>query len=138
MRPLVLFVGARADARARIAASILTDLAGERYSAVATGEGDDDSGELAPEVVEAIAAEDVDVTRAARATLTRRLARSADRVVFVGPPGEDPPPLPVSFERWGVPAPEGRHPDEVKVIVDTLRRLVQRLVARLDTEALVT
>lgn len=82
--------------------------------------------------------EGIDLSRAAGATLTRRLALSALRVVFVGPLDEQAPPLPVPFERWGVPAPEGRHPDEVKVIVATLRRLVQRLIARLDTEALVT
>lgn len=138
VRPLVLFVGAGSDGRARIAAALLDHLAGERYSALAAGPGTAAGAELPAAVAEILAADGVDLNRAAGATLTPRLAASAQRVIFIGPPEEHPPALTLAFERWGVPAPDGRDAAEAKIICDTLARLVQRLIARLDTEALVT
>jgi hypothetical protein len=40
-------------------------------------------------------------------------------------------------ETWGIPDPAGRPLPEARVIRDTIRRLVTRLVARLDAEAAV-
>ncbi len=48
------------------------------------------------------------------------------------------PALSVPLEDWGLPDPKGRPVEEVRVIRDTTQRLVERLVARLDTEAAVT
>lgn len=135
MRPLILFVAAGKGTRARMAAAFLEHLAGDRYAPLVAGA--DALEETPAEVGEAMTEAGIDLTRAAGASLTPRLARSAQRIIFLGPPDEHPPPLPVAFERWGIPSPDGRGPDEVRIIRDTVRRLVERLVARLDTEALV-
>jgi hypothetical protein len=70
--------------------------------------------------------------------LPTRLARSALRVVGIGAgPSPRLPDVAVPVEEWGLPEPEGRPLLEIRVICDTTRRLVTKLVARLDTEAAV-
>jgi hypothetical protein len=41
----------------------------------------------------------------------------------------------VPLEDWGIADPKGRPVEEVRVIRDIVRRLVVRLLARLDAEA---
>jgi protein-tyrosine-phosphatase len=70
--------------------------------------------------------------------LTPALARSADRIVGLGGAVEDwCPEVVAPAETWGIPDPAGRPLPEARVIRDTTRRLVERLVARLDAEAAV-
>ncbi|MGH9001074.1 MAG: hypothetical protein ACRDY7_16975 [Acidimicrobiia bacterium] len=112
MKPRVLFVGATADARSVMAAAFLDHLAGDRYTGVAV----------------------------TRADLTAAAARSARRVVVIGGSGETQPAVPglrAPHEKWGIPVAEGRPAAEARVIRDTTRRLVERLIARLDTESIV-
>jgi arsenate reductase len=71
--------------------------------------------------------------------LTTALAGSAERIIGMGcSVAEACPALSVPLEDWGLPDPQGRPVEEVRVIRDTIRRLVERLVARLDSEAAVT
>lgn len=120
-----------------MAAGFLDLLAGERYASLAAGASVAVGAETPLEVVEVMSEVGIDLSRVAGSSLTPRLARSANRVIFLGPPDEHPPPLDVPVERWGIPSPEERPVEEMRIIRDTIRRLVERLIARLDTEALV-
>lgn len=119
-----------------MAAAFLDHLAGERYDAVSAGT--QPAARIHPEVAAAMAEEGVAMPDGPGTQLTAGLAASADRIVGIGCAVADAcPGLPVPLEDWGLPDPEGRRPDEVRVIRDATRRLVTRLIARLDTEAAV-
>lgn len=135
-RPRILFVCARDAGLARMSAAYLDHLAGDRYEALSAGP--DPAEHPHREVVAAMAEEGIEIADAPGTLLTAALAGSAERIIGMGG-GVDPawPALTVPLEDWGVPGPEGRPMPEVRVIRDTLRRLVERLVARLDTEAAV-
>lgn len=119
-----------------MAAAFLDHIAGERYDAVSAGTQPAEG--VHPRVVAAMAEEGVVLPDGPGTRLTARLAGSAERVIGMGCAVTDAcPGLAVPLEDWGLPDPEGRRMDEVRVIRDTTRRLVARLVARLDTEAAV-
>ncbi len=69
--------------------------------------------------------------------LTPELAAEVDRIVTLGFTLNPDVPRDVPREEWGIPDPAGRPMVEVRGIRDTIHRLVDRLVARLDTEAAV-
>lgn len=135
-RPRVLFVCADNAGPSRMAAAYLDRLAGERYEAVSAGV--EPAPQPHPETVAAMAEDGIDLREAAGVAVTAELAASADRVVGLGGAldgacGD----IDVPQEEWGIPDPAGRPMPEVRVIRDTVRRLVERLIARLDTESLV-
>jgi protein-tyrosine-phosphatase len=69
--------------------------------------------------------------------MTADLADIVDRIVTLGFTLNPDVAPDVPREEWGIPDPAGRPMQEVRIIRDTIRRLVERLVARLDTEAAV-
>jgi arsenate reductase len=136
VRPRILFVCLHNAGRSRMAAAYLDHLAGDRYEALSAGT--EPAEHPHPEVMAAMAEEGIEVEDTAGTLLTTALAGSAHRVVGMGCAVEEAcPALSVPLEDWGIPDPRGRPMAEVRVIRDTIRRLVERLVARLDTEAAV-
>lgn len=136
MNPKILFVCARNDGRARMSAAFLNHLAGDRYEAISAGT--EPGVPPRPEVVRAMAEDGVEIEDGPGTLLSLELARSAARVIAMGADLQTAfGALEVPFDQWGIPEPEGRPMPEVRVIRDTIRRLVERLVARLDTEAIV-
>ena len=120
-----------------MAAAFLDDLAGDRYEAVSAGT--QPAERIHPEVAATMAETGVEVPDGPGTLLTADLAASAARIIGMGCAVDKAcPALQVPLEDWGLPDPKGRPAEEVRVIRDTTRRLVERLVARLDTEAAVT
>ncbi len=69
--------------------------------------------------------------------MTPDLADIVDRIITLGFTLNPEVARDVPREEWGIPSLAGRPLAEVRVIRDTIRRLVEKLVARLDTEATV-
>jgi arsenate reductase (thioredoxin) len=119
-----------------MAAAYLNDLAGDRYEAVSAGV--EPVGGPHPEAAAAMAEDGIELDGAPPTRLTPELVRSADRVVGLGGSVQDwCPSLAVPADSWGLPDPAGRPVAEVRVIREATRRLVERLVARLDAESAV-
>ncbi len=119
-----------------MAAAFLDHLAGDRYEALSAGP--DPAEHPHPEVVDAMAELDVVVADGSGTLLTEELAGSATLIIAMGCAVKDGcPALTVAVEDWGLPDPGGKRMDEVRIIRDTARRLVERLIARLDTDAVV-
>ncbi|MGH9042696.1 MAG: low molecular weight phosphatase family protein [Acidimicrobiia bacterium] len=137
MRRRILFVCVHNAGRSRMAAAFLDHLAGDRYEAVSAGT--EPAARTHPEVLHTMAEAGIEVADEPGTLLTSDLAGSAERIIGMGCGIEEAcPALSVPLEDWGLPDPKGRPVEEVRVIRDTTRRLVERLVARLDTEADVT
>ena len=136
-RPRILFVCAHDAGLSRMSAAYLDHLAGDRYEALSAGR--DPAEHPHPEAVAAMAEEGIEIADGPGTLLTAELAGSAERIIGMGGDLDSQACLPSTApqEAWGIPGPEGRPMPEVRVIRDTIRRLVERLVARLDTEAVV-
>lgn len=120
-----------------MAAAFLEHLAGDRYEALSAGT--EPAGQAHPEVVATMAEAGIELPDGPGTLLTAALANSAERIIGMGcAVAEACPALSVPLEDWGLPDPKGRPVEETRVIRDTTQRLVERLVARLDTEAAVT
>jgi len=136
VKPKILFVAGRDGGACRIPAAYLNHAAGDRYLGVAVAS--EPGGPVGPELAAALRDDGVDLPDTPASRLTPKLARAAARIVQVGPgDAADLPAVTVPVETWGIPEPDGRPPVEIRVICDTARRLIDRLVARLDTEAVV-
>ncbi|HYT40659.1 MAG TPA: phosphotyrosine protein phosphatase [Acidimicrobiia bacterium] len=135
-RRRVLFVCEHDGGASRMCAAYLGGLAGDRYEALSAGL------EAAPgvrrEAAAALADDGVAVIDGPGTELTPELAAAVDRIVTLGFTLNPEVARDVPREEWGIPSPAGRPAVEVRVIRDTIRRLVERLVARLDTEATVS
>lgn len=119
-----------------MSAAYLDHLAGDRYEGLSAGT--EPAEHPHPEVVAAMAEDGIEIEDVPGTLLTRDLADSVQRVIGMGCDVEEAcPALSVPLEDWGIPDPKGRPMPEVRVIRDTIRRLVERLIARLDTEAAV-
>lgn len=116
-------------------AAYLSKMAGDRYEAIAAGL------EAAPgmraEAARALSEDGVTVVDGPGSELTPELAAYVDRIITLGFTLNPDVARDVPREEWGIPDPAGRPMPEVIVIRDTIRRLVEKLVARLDTEAAV-
>jgi arsenate reductase len=136
LRRRILFVCVHNAGRSRMAAAFLDHLAGDRYEALSAGT--EPAEQAHPEVVAAMAEVDIVVPDGPGTLLTAELAASAERVIGMGCAVADAcPALAVPLEDWGLADPKGLPVEEVRIIRDITRRLVERLVARLDTEAAV-
>jgi arsenate reductase len=134
-RPRVLFVCEHDAGAARMCAAYLQEMAGERYEALAASlepaEG------LRPEVAKALSEDGLPVTDGPGRKMTSDLADIVDRIITLGFTLNPEVARGGPREEWGIPNPSGRQMPEVRIIRDTIRRLVEKLVARLDTEAAV-
>jgi protein-tyrosine-phosphatase len=134
-RPRVLFVCEHDAGASRICAAYLERMAGDRYEPLAAAlepaEG------LRPEAASALSEDGLTVTDEPGRKMTSDLADIVDRIVTLGFTLNPEVARDVPREEWGLPSPAGRQLAEVRIIRDTARRLVEKLVARLDAEAAV-
>jgi arsenate reductase (thioredoxin) len=133
--PRVLFVCEHDAGAARMCAAYLQQLAGDRYEALAAAL--EPTAGLRPEAARALSEDGLAVTDGPGRKMTADLAGIVDRIVTLGFTLNPEVARDVAREEWGIPSPAGRQLEEVRVIRDTTRRLVEKLVARLDTEAAV-
>ena len=134
-RPRVLFVCEHDAGAARVCAAYLHHLAGDRYETIAAAL--EPAAALRPEVAGALSEDGLTVEDGPGLTMTADLAEIVDRIVTLGFTLNPEVARDVPREEWGIPDPAGRPMQEVRVIRDLARRLVEKLVARLDTEAAV-
>ena len=134
-RPRVLFVCEHDAGAARMCAAFLQEMAGDRYEALAASL--EPSEGLCPEVAKALSEDGLPVSDGPGRKMTSDLADIVDRIVTLGFTLNPEVARGVPREEWGIPNPSGRQMPEVRIIRDTIRRLVEKLVARLDTEAAV-
>lgn len=133
--PRVLFVCEQDTGAARLCAAYLDHLAGDRYESLAAAieprEG------LPVEVSRALSEDGIHALEGPSLAMTADLADIVDRIVTLGFTLNPEVARDVPREEWGIPGLAGRPIAEVRIIRDTVRRLVEKLVARLDTEAAV-
>ena len=119
-----------------MAAAYFDHLAGDRYEGISAGT--DPSDHPGAEAVASRAEVGVALGETAGTVLTPQLSASAVRIVGLDCSVVDVcGAVDATVEQWGIPDVTGRPLSEVAVFRDTLRRLVERLVARMDTEAAV-
>jgi len=135
LRRRVLFVCEHDAGTSRMCAAYLNQQAGDRYEAVAAGL--EAAAGVRPEAAWSLSEDGVAVVDGPGRELTAEMAAGVDRIVTLGFTLNPDVARDVPREEWGIPDPAGRQMQEVRVIRDTIRRLVERLVARLDTEAAV-
>ena len=116
-------------------AAYLRQMAGDRYEALSAGLVPSAGFRL--EAAAALSEDSVPVVDGPGPELTPEMAAAVDHIVTLGFTLSPDVARDVPREEWGIPSPAGRPVVEVRVIRDTIRRLVERLVARLDTEAAV-
>jgi arsenate reductase (thioredoxin) len=134
-RPRVLFVCEHDAGAARMCAAYLQQMAGDRYEPLAAALEPADG--LPPEAAHALSEAGLTVTDDPGRRMTPDLADIVDRIVTLGFTLNPDVAREVPREEWGIPSPAGRQLQEVRIIRDTIRRLVEKLVARLDAEATV-
>jgi protein-tyrosine-phosphatase len=134
-RRRVLFVCETDGGASRICAAILNQLAGDRYEALAAGL--EAAAGIRPEAAASLSEDSIPVVDGPGQELTPEMAAAVDWIVTLGFTLNPEVARDVPREEWGIPSPAGRPMVEVRVIRDTIHRLVERLVARLDTEAAV-
>jgi arsenate reductase len=116
-------------------AAYLEQMAGDRYEPLAAAL--EPAPALRPEVATALSEDGVAVDDGPGRTMTADLADIVDRIVTLAFTLNPEVGKGVAREEWGIPDPAGRPMAEVRVIRDTVRRLIEKLIARLDTEAAV-
>jgi protein-tyrosine-phosphatase len=134
-RPRVLFVCEHDAGASRICAAYLDHLAGDRYESLAAAL--EPAEALRPEVANVLSQDGLTVGNSPGLRMTPDLADIVDRIVTLGFTLNPEVARDVPREEWGIPSPAGRQLQEVRIICDTARRLVEKLVARLDAEAAV-
>jgi arsenate reductase len=134
-RPRILFVCEHDAGASRICAAYLEKMAGDRYEPLAAAL--DPATGARPEAASALTEDGLALSDGPGLQMTPDLAGIVDRIVTLGFTLNPEVASDVQREEWGIPGLAGRPPPEVRVIRDTIRRLVEKLVARLDTEATV-
>ena len=134
-RTRVLFVCEHDAGASRMCAAYLQQTAGDRYESLAAAL--EPAAGLRPEAAVSLSEDGLAVVDGPGLRMTADLAGIVDRIVTLGFTLNPDVARDVPREEWGIPSPAGRPIQEVRVIRDTIRRLVERLVARLDTEAVV-
>jgi len=134
-RPRVLFVCEHDAGASRMCAAYLDKLAGDRYESL--GAALEPVEGLRPEAATALSEDGLTVTDEPGRKMTPDLADIVDRIVTLGFTLNPEVARDIPREEWGIPSPAGRQIQEIRIIRDTARRLVEKLVARLDAEATV-
>jgi protein-tyrosine-phosphatase len=128
----VLFVCLHNAGRSQMSQALFERAAGQRHTAESAGSVADPDGRVHPEVVEAMAELDVDVSGRRPQRLTTALAARADVVVTMGC-GDACPYIPGKrYVDWELPDPKGRPLDEVRATRDEIARRVAALLEELD------
>jgi arsenate reductase (thioredoxin) len=134
-RPRVLFVCEHDAGASRMCAAYLQQMAGDRYEPLAASL--EPAAGTGPEAARALTEDGLTVTDGPGLQMTPDLAAIVDRIVTLGFTLNPDVARDVAREEWGIPGLAGRSAPEVRIIRDTIRRLIEKLVARLDTEATV-
>ena len=134
-RPRVLFACEHDHGAARMCAAYLEHLAGDRYEPVAASL--EPADRFPPEAEAALSEAGLTFTDGPGLAMTPDLADIVDRIITLGFTLNPEVARDVPRDEWGIPGLAGRPLAEVRIIRDTIRRLVEKLVARLDTEATV-
>jgi arsenate reductase (thioredoxin) len=134
-RRRVLFVCEHDAGASRMCAAYLGHLAADRYEPLSAAL--EPAAGMRLEAAAALSEAGVAVVDGPGTELTPELAGEVDRIITLGFTLNPEVARDVPREEWGIPDPAGRQMQEVRVIRDTIHRLVERLVARLDTEAAV-
>ena len=134
-RRRVLFVCEHDAGSSRMCAAYLDSIAGDRYEALAAAL--EPSAGVRPEAAWSLSEDKVPVADGPGRPMSPELAEVMDRIVTLGFTLNPEVAKGIPREEWGIPDVAGRPVVEVRVIRDTIRRLIERLVARLDTEAAV-
>jgi protein-tyrosine-phosphatase len=116
-------------------AAYLEKMAGDRYEPLAAAL--EPAAATRPEAAAALTEDGLTVPEGPGLQMTPDLAGIVDRIVTLGFTLNPQVAEDIHREEWGIPGLAGRPAPEVRVIRDTIRRLIERLVARLDTEAAV-
>ena len=133
--PRVLFVCEHDAGTARMCAAYLQHRAGDRYEPIAAAL--EPAATLRPEVATALSEDGISLADSPGLAMSADLAEIVDRIVTLGFTLNPEVARDIPREEWGIPDPAGRQMQEIRVIRDTVRRLVEKLVARLDAEATV-
>lgn len=131
----ILFAGDDDGGAARICAAYFAQKAGDRYEVITAAL--EPAAGIRPEAAATLSEDGIAVADGPSFELTPELSAYADRIITLGFTLNPEVAPDVPREEWGVPSPAGRQMQEVRVIRDLCRRLVEKLVARLDAEAAV-
>ena len=134
-RRRILFVCEHDTGASRMCAAYLDKLAGDRYEALAAAL--EAAAGLRLEAAASLSEDGIPVVDGPGTELTPELAADVDHIITLAFTLNPDVARDVPRDEWGIPSPAGLQMQEVRVIRDTIRRLVEKLVARLDTEAAV-
>ncbi len=135
MNGRILFACEDDTGAARMCAAYFTQKAGDRYEVITAAL--EPAAGIRPEAAATLSEDGIPVVDGPSSELTPELAAYVDRIITLGFTLNPEVARDVPREEWGVPSPAGRPMQEVRVIRDLCRRLVEKLVARLDAEAAV-
>jgi arsenate reductase (thioredoxin) len=126
----VLFVCLHNAGRSQMSRALFEQAADGRHTADSAGTTPADR--LHPEVIQAMAELDIDLTDRVPQLLTRELAERADVIVTMGC-GDECPYIPGKrYIDWNLSDPKGRPIGEIRTTRDTIAERVGELVAELD------
>ncbi len=126
----VLFVCLHNAGRSQMSEALFSRAAGERHEVRSAGTTPGDR--VHPEVVEAMAELDIDVSSKQPRKLTRADAEWADVVVTMGC-GDECPYIPGKrYVDWQLPDPKGQPVEAVRATREEIERRVEALAAELD------
>ncbi|MEO5708948.1 MAG: arsenate reductase ArsC [Nocardioidaceae bacterium] len=131
-RPTVLFVCVHNAGRSQMADGYLRHLAGDRVEVLSAGTRP--ATAVNPAAVAAMAEDGIDIHAGEPSLLTDTTVRTADIVITMGC-GDACPFYPGKhYEDWVLDDPAGKELDAVRPIRDQIRRRVEELIVRLDTQ----
>ena len=123
----VLFACVHNAGRSQIAAALFNKYA-DASKARAISAGTDPAGRVHPEVIEALKARGIDVSRGVPQKLTTELASTAQWLITMGC-GDECPVVPgARRDDWPIQDPQGQPADIVSSIVDDIDGRVRRLL----------
>jgi protein-tyrosine-phosphatase len=125
-----LFVCLHNAGRSQMSQALFERAAAGRHTALSAGTTPGDR--VHPEVVQAMAELDIDISDRTPKLLTHELAEQADVVVTMGC-GDQCPFIPGKrYLDWDLPDPKGRPVEEVRSTRDDISRRVNQLILELD------
>ena len=129
----MLFVCVHNSGRSQMAEAFFNHLAVNKTSGFSAGT--QPASEINPTVVQVMREAGIDIGRQKPKLLTLEMMKKADRVITMGCGAEKVCPAAiVPMEDWQIEDPEGKPVEKVRVIRDTIRNKVEKLVKELDKQ----
>lgn len=127
--PTVLFVCIHNAGRSQMAAGYLNALS--NGAVVVRSGGSEPGDQINPIAVQAMAEENIDISRAVPQLMTTEQVRDSDVVITMGC-GDVCPIFPGKrYEDWELADPKGKSIDEVRAIRDDIKHRVEKLLAEI-------